>query len=433
MKRLIALITLLLSASFLQAQTRGLRIIDEQGNPILGAVAISYLGEEFGPSNAEGQIDLERNIGSQAQIFKEGYYIKLVELNWDLIKEGVYTDIQLQKNDIELLRVEISAERIPFTDTLRVLDFEIQDSLILVLGYEYIVLANLKWDVFLYLPNSADFEKLERDPRGNTFLLNADSVVQVYLNREMLYFYPAISREDYRQYIEPIVAVDQGRLILRNNKIESMPIPIRATRAGTRGKAMNFPLYHNQGVQMFLYEKDKEPIEFYHSIDTQAVVYAHDAFMQAFTIAKYIEHVFDEFGVYPHQKLFDLSTAQKLYQNGFAKYHPTQVFPYDEGFILFDQFIDRVRYLKPDGSIVWEKPFLIDKEFINPIIIQDLESEALFALRRKRGSVFVHPLKDFQMGSGYFVELFAKETKVRGRELYFVDESNYLVRKIMGE
>ena len=414
-------------------QSQSLRIFDENNRALQGAVAINYLGQEFGPSNTLGLIKLPPTAGSQLQIFKEGYFIKRIELNWERVEENLVSEIRLQKNDIELLTVEVSAERVPFTDTLRVLDFEIQDSLLLVLGYDYIVLANLNWDVLLYLQNKADFEALEKDPRGHIFFLHQDSVVQAFLNEEMLYFYPAISRDDYRQYIEPIVAAHDGRLILRNNKIESMPIPISATRAGDRGKAMTFPLYHNQGVQMFLYEKNHEPIEFYYSVDTQAVVYAHDAFMEAFEIAKRIEFIFDEYGILDHRKLLDLNTAQNLYQNGFSKYRPTQVFPYEEGFILFDQFIDKVRYLRVDGSLVWEKEFVIDKEFINPIIIQDLTSNALFALRKKRGSVFVHPLHDFQLGSGFFVELFAKETKVRGDELYFINESNYLVRKKMGQ
>lgn len=142
------------------SQTQSLRILDETGQPLKGAIAINYLGQECGPSAASGLIELPRTAGSQLQIFKEGYFIKLIELNWDQVQEGLVSDIRLHKNDIQLLTVEISAERIPFTDTLRVLDFEIQDSLILVLSYEYIVLANLNWDVLLYLENKADFEAL---------------------------------------------------------------------------------------------------------------------------------------------------------------------------------------------------------------------------------------------------------------------------------
>lgn len=428
MKRFFLLLGLLLAAN-IYGQTQTLRIVDENSQPIEGVLAINFIGKEYGPSNAKGIIDLPYEAGSQFQIFKEGYFIKLIELNWDVLYEGRQVDIQLEKNDIELLTVEVSAAKVPFTDTLRVRDFELQDSLLLVLGYDYIVLANLDWRVLLYLPNNYGFESLEKDPRGNIFLLAKDSVVQVYLSREMLYFYPAVSRSQYIQFIEPLMAVDGERLIIRNNKIESMPIPISEMRAGTRGKAMSFPLYHNQGVQMFIYEAEKEPREFYHVVDTQSVIYAHDAFMEAFNIAAGMERLFDEFGIWDHRKLIDLAEKQKIYQRAFSKYRPVQVFPYQSGFLVFDHFIDKLRFLKGDGSLIWERDFVIDKEFINPIIIQDHLSESLFALRRMRGSVFIHPIEDFKLGRGVFVELFAKETKVRGSDFYFIDESNYLVRK----
>lgn len=431
--RYIAVLIYLFVGHLVQSQNLDFKIRDPQGKPLQGAVATSYLGEEFGPSNEAGLLKVPARIGSQVQIFKEGYFIKLLELDWTKIEPGSSQEILLQPNDIELLTVEVSAEKIPFTDTLRVRDFEMQDSLILVLGYDYIVLAKLQLDVLIYLPNKANFTEIRKDPRGNIFLLEKDSVVQVYLNKEMLYFYPAIGRDQYQQYIEPLVAVDQGRLILRNNRIESMPLPISPYRAGERGKAMTYPLYHNQGVQMFVFSEGEVPREFYHSIDTQAVVYAHDAFMDAYNIAAGMEKIFDEFGIWDHRKLIDLAEYQKVYRNMFSKYRPTQVFTYKDGFVLFGHFMDKVRYLDPNGTLIWEEDFLIDKEFINPIIIQDYLSQDLYALRRKRGMVFIHPIQDFKMKPGFKVALFAKETKLRGKELYFIDESNYLKRQTFGK
>lgn len=433
MKIYLFLCLALLGGHGLYSQSIEFKIEEQNGQPIQGALVISYLGLEYGPSDSNGWVKVPESAGSQVQIFKEGYFIKLIELDWNDIEDGSQQKIILQKNDIQLLTAEVSAEKLPFTDTLRVRDFALQDSLILVLGYRYLVLANLRMDVLLYLPNELGFQSIESDPRGNLFLMLNDSVVQVYLNKEMLYFYPAVGRPQYRQYIEPLVAVSQGRLILRNNRIESMPLPISPYRAGDQGKAMTYPLYHNQGVQMFIFEEGQAPREFYHSVDTQAVIYAHDAFMDAFNIAARMERLFDEYGVWNHPKLIELAEYQKIYRNAFSKYRPTQVFPYQNGFVLFDHFVDKVRHLDAKGALLWEEDFLIDDDFINPIIIQDLLSQDLFALRRKRGMVYLHPIQDFKMKAGIKVDLFAKETKLRGNRLFYINESNYLKHQILGE
>jgi len=411
-----------------EAQFVDLQIVDENDQPVIGAIAIDFLDKEYGPSDKGGIIRFPYDGGSLVQIFKEGYYIKVLELDWTSMKQS-RLKVTLQSNDLKLDEVTVSAKKIPFTDTLLVQDFEFQDSNLFVLGYDYLVLSNLDWRVKWKSSNKGDYTKLERDPRGNIFLLSEDSASQVLIRTNHIYFYPAVALEQYNSYIKPLVAVIGENLVLRNIRAEQMPLPISPYRPGNKGKSMTFPPFHNQGVEFFIYRKGQEPKRFYFSVDTNAVLLAHDAFMDAFNIAASMETHYDQFGVWQHEKLFDLDQAQKIYRRGYAKDLPIPIFKQEGQYLLFDRFKDSIIVLNNQALITETHPFNIDDDFKSPLIIQDYSSDRLFALKEKRGMVSILAIDQYRLGGAQKVALFARETKVRGSWLFFVDESNYLRRQ----
>ncbi len=409
------------------AQNRSIKVIDESSQAISGAIAIDYLGREYGPSNETGILEIPAEGGSMIQVFREGYYIRIIDLSGKRSDQAPIL-VRLKSNELNLQEVTVSAKRIPFTDTLRVRDFDFQDTNLLVLGYKYLVLANpemkLKWSI----ANERNYRSLERDPRGNLFLLTKDSASQVLIRGELLYFYPPVSIIQYNQYIKPLSAVIGGALVLRNIQEEQMPLPISPFRPGNQGKSMTFPPFHNQGVQFFIYRQGEDPQEFYFSVDTAGVLVAHDAFMDAFNIAAGIERYFDSFGIWQHEKLFDLDQAQKIYRRAYAKDLPIPIFKRKEEYLLFDRFQDKIVVFDQDGIETEAHPFVIDKDFWSPLIVQDYESEELFALKVRRGMVSLQAIEDYGLSSSQKLKLFAKEVKVKGDQIYFIDESNYLVR-----
>ncbi len=411
-----------------EGQFVDLQIVDENDQPVIGAIAIDFLDKEYGPSDSRGIIRFPYDGGSLVQIFKEGYYIKVVELDWTSMKQS-NLKVVLQSNDLKLDEVSVSAKRVPFTDTLLVQDFEFQDTNLFVLGYDYLVLSNLDWRVKWKSNNKGDYTKLERDPRGNIFLLNDDSASQVLIRANHIYFYPAVAIGQYNSYIKPLVAVIGESLILRNIQAEQMPLPISPYRPGNKGKSMTFPPFHNQGVEFFIYRKGKEPKPFYFSVDTNAVLLAHDAFMDAFNIAASMETHYDQFGVWQHEKLFDLDQAQKIYRRGYAKDLPIPIFKQEEQYLLFDRFKDSIIVLDHQAKINASHPFSIDDDFKDPLIIQDYSSDRLFALKEKRGMVSLFAIHQYRLSESQKVSLFARETKVHSEWLFFVDESNYLRRQ----
>lgn len=411
-----------------EAQFVDLEIVDENDQPVIGAIAIDFLGKEYGPSNKEGLIRFPYDGGSLVQIFKEGYYIKVMELDWRSMKQSRLR-LSLQSNDLKLDEVVVSAQKVPFTDTLLVQDFEFQDSNLFVLGYDYLLLSNVDWRLKWKSYNKWDYTNLERDPRGNIFLLSEDSASQVLIRANHIYFYPAVAIEQYNRYIKPLVAVIGESLVLRNTQVEQMPLPISPYRPGDKGKSMTFPPFHNQGVEFFIYRKGKEPQPFYFSVDTNAVLLAHDAFMDAFNIAASMETFYDQHGIWQHEKLFDLDQAQKIYRRGYAKDLPIPIFKQAEQYLLFDRFKDSIIVLNDQALITESHPFSIDDDFISPLIIQDYSSDRLFALKEKRGMVSLFAIDQYRLSGAQKVSLFARETKVHGDWLYFVDESNYLRRQ----
>lgn len=421
MPRILALILVFVGVYRLSAQV-DVQFIDPKQKPIEGVVLLNYLGKEFGPSDAEGWIrHLPPEAGSVLQAFKEGYYLKSLEIDWARPAPGGL-QIMLQPNDVALAEVTVSAKSISFTDTLRVLDFDFQDSLILVLGYDYLVLANLDLKPLASFVNKHEFRSLERDVQGNLFLLSKDSVSEVFLRGEHAFFYPAVSIEQYKTYIEPLAAVIGGSLVLRNNRPEQMPLPISPMRAGNQGKSMSFPPFHNQGVQFFIYRKAREPELFYFSVDTAALLVAHDAFMDAFSIAASMERYYDQFGIWQHEKLFDIDQAQKIYRMYYAKPLPIPIFKQGSEYWLFDRFIDQVVVFDSKGDKVSSFPFVIDDDFLAPLILLDPKTEQLYALKEKRGMVFLHRIVDKQIQIGEKLSLFARETKVWQNQVYYIDE-----------
>lgn len=409
----------------LQAQ-KDLRFVNPKNEAVPGVLVISYLGQEYGPSDADGFIrNLPESAGSQVQVFKEGYYIKLVQLDWNTSSSSPKL-IVLQPNDITLEEVTVQANRIPFTDTLRVADFDFQDTLMLVLGYEYLVLSGTDFKAYWSIPNKNDYERLERDVRGNLFLLSEDSASQVLLRGSYIYFYPAVSIDQYKTYIEPLAAQFGEALVLRNNRLEQMPLPVSPMRPGGQGKSMSFPPFHNQGVEFFIYRQGEAPQPFYFSVDTASLLLAHDAFMDAFNIAATMERFYDEYGVWQHDKLFEIDQAQKIYRMYYAKPLPVPIFNVGPRYWLFDRFTDEV-VVFDDQALEQERfPFTIDDDFIAPLIIQDYQVGTLYGLKEHRGMVFLHQIRNRQLQTGTKVALFAKETKVWKDQVYYIDEYNFL-------
>tara|TARA_B100001115_G_scaffold184760_2_gene188690 strand:+ start:857 stop:2185 length:1329 start_codon:yes stop_codon:yes gene_type:complete len=425
MMKQISLLLFYLLAFGLRGQYLDLELVNAKGQALAGVVAIDYLGKEYGPSNANGALRIPETAGSAVQLFKEGYYIKLLELDWtELASRKV--QVEMQSNAMELAEIEVQARAISFTDTLRVQDFDFQNEMLLVLGYDYLVLAQPDLKALWSLVNRADYTSIERDPRGNLFLLSKDSASQVILRSDQLYFYPAVSRTQYGQYIEPLVAQIGKALIVRNNQMESMPLPISEMRAGTQGKSMSFPPFHNQGVQLFIYREGQEPEEFFFSVDTPSVIAAHQAFMNAFSIAAGIEKVYDMYGVWQHEKLFDLDVAQKMYQRAHAKYYPTPMFKVEEEYWLFDRYNDQLVVFDAQGHQQEALPFSIEEEYIAPLVIQDYQQKKLYALKKERGMVYLYPFEGKKLGGGQKVALFARETKVYNGQLYYIDEYNFM-------
>lgn len=419
MSRILAFIFVLSGVFQLSAQV-DVQFVDPQQKPIAGVVLVNYVGKEFGPSDAKGWIrKLPPEAGSVLQAFKEGYYLKSLQI--DGAKSTVF-QVVLQPNDIALAEVTVSAKSLSFTDTLRVLDFDFQDTLVLVLGYDYMVLANLNLKPIATFRNKQDFRSIERDVQGNLFLLSKDSVSEVFLRARHALFYPAVSIEQYQTYIEPLAAVIGGSMVLRNNRFEQMPLPISPMRPGNQGKSMSFPPFHNQGVQFYIYRKAREPEPFYFSVDTAALMLAHDAFMDAYSIAASMEKYFDEFGIWQHEKLFDIDQALKIYRMYYAKPLPIPIVKQGNQYWLFDRFIDQVVVFDNSAREVAHFPFTIDDDFLAPLILLDPKTERLYALKEKRGMVFLHPIKDQQIQMGTKVSLFARETKVWQNTLYYIDE-----------
>ncbi|WP_421751267.1 hypothetical protein [Croceimicrobium sp.] len=424
MKQITILLCSLLAFG-LSGQYLDLELVNSKGDAVEGVIAIDYLGQEYGPSNARGTLRIPETAGSAVQLFKEGYYIKLLQLDWtELASRKVR--VELQSNAMELAEVEVRARVIAFTDTLRVQDFDFQNEMLLVLGYDYLVLAQPDLKALWSLANHADYTSLERDPRGNLFLLSEDSASQVILRSDQLYFYPAVSRSQYGQYIEPLVAQMGNALVLRNNQMESMPLPVSEFRPGTQGKSMSFPPFHNQGVQLFIYREGKEAEEFFFSVDTPAVIAAHQAFMNAYSIAAGIEKVYDMYGVWQHEKLFDLDIAQKMYRKAHAQYFPTPMFQVKDEFWLFDRYNDQLVVFNAEGHQQKAIPFSMGEEYIAPLVIQDYQQKHLYALRERRGMVYLYPFDGKQLERGQKVSLFARETKVYDGMLYYIDEYNFL-------
>jgi len=408
-----------------QAQLN-VQFVDPQGEAIEGVILISYLGQEYGPSNDRGFIyDLAREIGSTVQIFKEGYYIKVWQIDWENSSQNT-VQLVLQPNDIALEEITVTAEKVPFTDTLRVADFDFQDTLMLVLGYDFLVLAGLDLEPYWSIRNNNDYQTIERDVRGNLFLLSADSATQVVLRGEFVFLYPPVAREQYQTYIEPLAAEIGDALVLRNNRQEQMPLPVSEMRPGNQGKSLSFPPFHNQGVQFFIYRKGEEPVQFYFSVDTAAVLLAHDAFMDVFNIAAGMEATYDKFGVWQHEKLFDLDQAQKIYSMYYAKPLPMPIFNYRGQSWLFDRFTDEVVIFNSMAEEVDRFTLVIDDDFKSPLIIQDYRSGELFALKEKRGMVFIHPIENRRIRTGRKVGLFAKETKLWQGKVFYIDEYKFL-------
>lgn len=428
MRGLVPIICALFFGLGLEAQHVDLIIQDQEGRPIAGALIIDYLGNEYGPSNLEGFIRFPYEGGSLVQVFKEGYYIRALELNWTEMTQS-QRRITLERNDIKLQEVVVSAQKVPYTDSLRVRDFDLQDSNLLVLGFRYLVLSNLDFDLKWQSPNAQDYLSIERDPRGNLFLLSKDSASQVLIRADHIYFYPPVAKDQYNRYIKPLAAEMGESLILQNMNPEAMPLPVSPYRPGDRGKSMTFAPFHNQGVEFFIYRKGQKPERFYFSVDTNAVLLAHDAFMDAFNIAAGMERNYDLYGVWQHEKLFDLDQAQKIYRRAYAKEIRTPIFKQEDQYILFDRFADKVVCFDGQGKEIAQHPFHIDDDFIKPLIIQNRLDEHLYALKEKRGMVRLYPIKDYQLQGFQKVGLFARETKVHGSWLFFVDESNYLRRQ----
>lgn len=411
----------------LSAQSIDVKITDQKGQPLADAILINYLGREYGPSNSEGLIiGLSADAGSLFQVFKEGYYIRVVEVDWSVLGDAPLV-LELEPNGITLLEVNVSAEKVSFADTLRVQDIELHQQTILVLGYEYIVLSDLDLQAKLSVPNPRKFKSVERDPRGNLFLLTKDSVSQVLVRDDYLYFYQSVAIEQYRRFIKPIAAEIGDALVLRNLQPEQMPLPISEFRPGNRGKAMTFPPFHNQGVQFFIHREGMEAEPFYFSADTNAVLLAHSAFMDAFNIAAAIEKLYDKHGILNHRKLIELDQAQKIYRNGFAKDLPIPIFKREGYYLLFDRFQDEVVVFNEKALEVERHPFVIDDDYIDPLLIQDYQSGALYALKDRRGMVSIYPIEGYRLGEAQKLVLFARETKVHGEQVFFIDESNYLV------
>jgi hypothetical protein len=425
MSRFLVLLFFLGLSQQLQAQ-QNVQFVDPQNNPIEGVVIISYLGKEYGPSDASGYIrNLAPEVGSMVQVFKEGYYIKVLELDWQTPpSEDII--LRLQPNDISLEEITVSAKRIPFTDTLRVLDFDFQDTMLLVLGYDYLVVSGPDLKAYWTLENRQEFERLERDVRGNLFLLSEDSANQVLLRSNYIYFYPAVSIDQYQTYIEPLAAEMGTALVLRNNRPEQMPLPISPMRPGNQGKSMSFPPYHNQGVEFYIYRQGEEPKPFYFSVDTASLLLAHDAFMDAFNIAASMERFYDQYGVWQHEKLFDMDQAQKIYRMYYAKPLPMPIFQQGPEYWLFDRFTDVIVVFDAQGHEKDRFPFNIDEDFHSPLIIQDYRTGKLYALKEKRGMIYLHPFAGRQILPGSKVSLFAKETKVWQGRVYYIDEYNFL-------
>lgn len=411
----------------LSAQSIDVKITDQNGRPLVGAILINYLGQEYGPSNSEGLIfGLSADAGSLFQVFKEGYYIRVVEVDWQKLNSSPLV-LKLEPNDMTLLEVDVSAEKISFADTLRVQDIDLHQETILVLGYDYIVLSDLELQAKLSVPNRAKFKSIERDPRGNLFLLSKDSVSQVLVRDDYLYFYQAVALEQYQRFIKPIAAEIGEALVLRNLQPEQIPLPISEFRPGNRGKAMTFPPFHNQGVQFFIHREGQEAEPFYFSADTNAVLLAHSAFMDAFNIAAAIEKLYDKHGILNHRKLIELDEAQKIYRNAYAKDLPIPIFEREGHYLLFDRFQDEVVVFNSRAEEIERHPFVIDKDYVDPLLIQDYQSGALYALKDRRGMVSIYPIEGYRLGTAQKLVLFARETKVLGEQVFFIDESNYLV------
>jgi hypothetical protein len=429
MRLIVSIITWALVGYSLQAQDRLLlKFVDAQQKPLSGVTVINYLQQEFGPSDAKGLVVLPANAGTVVQAFKEGYFIKLLELDWSKVTSTA-VPITLEVNDQQLELITVRGKQRLFTDTLRVRAFDFQDSLLLVLGYRHIVLANTSLKAKWSIPNTMGYINLVRDPRGNLFLLSEDSVSQVLLRKNQVYFYPAASIGDYHQYIEPLAAVIGESLILRDNRPQEIPLPVSPFRPGSRGKSMTIAPFHNQGVQFLKYQQGQKAQEFYYSQDAEAIEYAHSAFMDAFAIAATMERFFDQFGYYKPGVIFELSLAQRIYQNGYARYLPTPIHKVSEDYWLFDRFKDSVIVFNKEGQRTRQYSFNIDKTFCSPLVLQDYKTQQLYALKVKRKVVYLHKLNHLTLASGIRVDLFAKKTKVFNNVLYFINESNYLVRK----
>lgn len=412
-----------------EGQSLDVVVIDPNDDPIEGVLAIDFLGREYGPSSNRGIIRLPAEAGTQVQFFKEGYYIKVIAIDWSIAESQPVLTVRLKPNDISLNEVVVSAEKIPFTDTLRVLDFDFQDSGLFVLGYDYLILASLDFTVKWQTSNRSKFKSVERDPRGNLFLLSKDSASQILLRENYVYFYPAVSISQYNTYIKPLKAIIGENLILRNIVPEQMPLPISHYRAGNKGKSMSFAPYHNQGAEFFIYREGKDPERFYFSVDTAGVLVAHDAFLDAYNIAAAIERYYDRFGIWQHEKLFDLDQAQKIYRMAYAKDIPIPIFKREGQHLLFDRFRDIIMVFDENGSRQDSISFKIDDSFHPPLIVQNYWSEQLYVLKEKRGMISLAPLLNFEIGSFQKLALFARETKVYDQWILFIDESNYLRRQ----
>ncbi len=418
----------------LKAQQINYRVKDQSSG---ASVRVLVLNAQAQPlfKTEKANFTLRPSDGDYFQLISENHFIKSLTVDWSALKGSESQVIELQALELNLKEVEIVEKGIRFWDTLLVDDFELIDDNLLVIGDDYLVFSDLEGRVKKLLNNRFSFKRLERDPRGNVFAFFQDSVIQVYQQKDKIYFYPAFRVEDYNTYISPLSAVLGEALVLRNVRPLLYPLPISPYRAGNRGKSLSHPPLHNKGVEYFMYQEGREPALFYRSVDTAAVEAAQLAFNQYYGLAAHIEKFYDEYGILDNAKRFELDILRKQYQNYFAKFIPFPIVSRFGSVWVFDHIKGVVQEIDKESLALGRSiPFAYPSKLQPTLIIENKSASSFYLIEEKRGMVSIYAiLEDWSLAPRQEVGLFATELKASQNKLFYISDKNYLISKTLKE
>ncbi len=276
-------------------------------------------------------------------------------------------------------------------------------------------------------------EELFRDVFGNLFLLDSDSVMQIFLLDGKMHFYPKESRTEFNWTIPNILGkTDGSNRILRDVSKEEYSFKHTFRISGIQQAfSVEHPIRHNCGLRVWVFRNEESPILLYESLDTSAYEAAQHYFSKYIQATIRYWSLIHDSGIVSSIRKEQMAIAKSVYDNMYAR--KLDVFWLNlEGntWLLFDPYSEKIVRVEYDLQTTSELAFKFDLLASEAYLIHDLLTDKVYFRLKKRGASSLVEVsfsdEKIEWLTEYTVQAYARNLRINGSVLLYLNDRDEL-------